>query len=122
MTNATGKVANLDSDKLDGKDSTEFVGAGALLFAAVGADGALTSGRGATTSAKTNQDANTYTVTFDRDVSKCSFTANALGTATTAGGLGVSPAVAPNVNQAVVDQPDGAGAGDGRAFHLQVIC
>ena len=123
MTNATGKVANLDSDKLDGKDSTEFVGAGDLLFAAVerrrhAAPAAAAPRR----RPRPTSDANTYTVTFDKDVSKCSFTANAVGTATTAGGLGVSPAVAPNVNQAVVDEPDGAGAGDGRAFHLQVIC
>ena len=54
-TNATGHVANLDSDKLDGKDSTEFAGAGDLLFAAVAEDGTLAAGRGATASVKTRR-------------------------------------------------------------------
>jgi hypothetical protein len=121
-TNATGKVENLDSDKLDGRDSTDFASAGDLAFASVNADGTLAAGRGATTAAKTGAATNTYTVTFAKDVSKCSFTASAMGGATGTGGLGVAPAAAPNVTQVVVDEPDGAGSGDGRAFHLQVIC
>jgi hypothetical protein len=120
-TNATGQVANLNADKLDGKDSTELVGAGELLFASVQANGILANGRGTTTAAKTNEAENTYTVTFNRDVSKCSFTANAVGAASTAGGFGVQPG--PELNQARVDEPDTAGPGDaGRPFHLQVIC
>jgi hypothetical protein len=120
VTNATGHVANLNADRLDGKDSTELVGAGELLFASVQASGMLASGRGATTAAKTSEPNNTYTVTFNRDVSKCSFTANVVG-ASSGGGLGVQPG--PEANQARVDQPDSAGPGDeGRPFHLQVIC
>jgi hypothetical protein len=76
-TNATGKVTNLDSDKLDGKDSTEFAEASGLLFAAVNADGTLAAGKGATAAAKAA--GNNYTVTFNKDVSKCSFTANVTG-------------------------------------------
>jgi hypothetical protein len=114
-TNATGHVANLDADKLDGKDSTEFAGAGDLAFAAVAEDGALAAGRGATASAKTG--AVSYSVTFNKDVSKCSFTANVVGDAATAGSVGVSPGIAPNVNQVNVSLP-----GNPRAFHLQVIC
>src|SRR3954454_22754237 len=34
-TNATGKVENLNADQLDGKDSTEFAGAGDRLSASV---------------------------------------------------------------------------------------
>src|SRR5918998_182543 len=49
-TNATGKVTNLDSDKLDGKDSAEFAGAADFLFAAVNADGTLGGHRGAVAS------------------------------------------------------------------------
>jgi hypothetical protein len=121
VTNATGHVANLNADKLDGKDSTELVGAGELLFASVQANGILVAGRGATTAAKTSEAANTYTVTFNRDVSKCSFTSNAVGGASSVGGFGVNPG--PEANQARVDQPGDAGADDeGRAFHLQVIC
>jgi hypothetical protein len=119
-TNATGKVENLDSDKLDGKDSTEFANAGDLGFASVKADGTFVAGRGATASAKSNPAANTYTVTFNKDVSKCSFTANALGASSDAGGFGVSAGQQPT--QVVVDEPNGAGSDAGRDFHLQVIC
>ena len=63
-------------------------------------------------------------VTFNKDVSKCSFTANALG-ASSANGFGVEP-VAGAVTQVRVDQQDddaGPPAVDrGRDFHLQVIC
>jgi hypothetical protein len=116
-TNATGRVANLDADKLDGKDSAEFAGAGDLLFAAVAEDGALAGGRGATASARTSIAPPSYTVTFNKDVSKCSYTANVVGDAATAGSAGVAPALAPNVNQVNVNLP-----GNTRAFHLQVIC
>ena len=73
-------------------DSTEFAKAGDLAFAAVAVDGALAGGRGATASSLSNAGNNTYTVTFDKDVSKCSFTANAVGASSNAGGLGVAPA------------------------------
>jgi hypothetical protein len=36
-TNATGKVANLNADKLDDKDTTDFAASADLLFAAVSA-------------------------------------------------------------------------------------
>jgi hypothetical protein len=119
-TNATGKVDNLNADKLDGKDSTEFAGAGDLLFASVNADGTLAGGRGAAASTKAAT-GNVYTVTFNKDVSKCSFTANAIGGATQSGGLGV--AVGQQPTQVVVDEPNVAGPdAAGRDFFLQVIC
>jgi hypothetical protein len=118
-TNATGKVANLDSDKLDGKDSAEFA-QGALLFAAVNANGTLAAGKGATAVTKSAA-GNTYTVTFDRDVSKCSFTANVTG-GSSSFGIGAQ-AVANQPNQVAFDEDDAAGdAGAGRPFHAQVIC
>jgi len=123
-TNATGKVANLDADKVDGKSAEEFAGAGDLGFASVKADGTFVGGRGATASALADAATNTYTVTFNKDVSKCSFTANALG-ASSANGFGVEP-VAGAVTQVRVDQQDDdAGpppVDRGRDFHLQVIC
>jgi hypothetical protein len=119
-TNATGKVDNLNADKLDGKDSTEFAGAGDLAFASVQANGTFVAGRGATASALSSAATNTYTVTFNKDVSKCSFTANAVGNASDTGGFGVN--VGPQPTQVVVDEPNGAGNSDGRPFHLQVIC
>ena len=77
-------------------------------------------GRGATASTKSNVAENTYTVTFNKDVSKCSFTANAVGGSSNVGGFGVSAGQQPT--QVVVDEPDTAAGGDGRDFHLQVIC
>ena len=120
-TNATGKVVNLDSDKLDGKDSTEFASAGDLAFASVKADGTFVAGRGATASTKSNVAQNTYTVTFNKDVSKCSFTANAVGASSDVGGFGATIGQQPT--QVIVDEPNNAGpANAGRDFHLQVIC
>ena len=123
-TNATGKVANLDADEVDGKDSTEFASAGDLGFAFVKADGTFVAGRGATASALTVPAANTYTVTFDKDVSKCSFTANAVGTSS-ANGFGVEPVAGAPTQVRVDQQDDDAGpppVDRGRDFHLQAIC
>jgi hypothetical protein len=119
-TNATGKVTNLDSDKLDGKDSAEFAGAADLLFAAVNVDGTLAGGKGAVAASK-SATGNTYTVTFNRDVSKCSFTANVTG-GSSAFAIGATP-VTGQATQVSFDQDDAAGEnGAGRAFHAQVIC
>ena len=118
-TNATGKVENLDADKVDGKEAADFAEAGSLLFAVVNADGTLAAGKGATAAAKSA--GNTYTVTFSRDVSKCSFTANVVG-GESAFGIGVQPA-AGQPTQVVFNQDDSAGeGGNGRAFHAQAIC
>jgi VCBS repeat-containing protein len=123
-TNATGKVTNLDADKVDGKSSEEFASAGDLGFVSVKADGTFVAGRGATASALTSAEQNTYTITFNKDVSKCSFTANAVGVSS-ANGFGVEP-VAGAVTQVRVDQQDDdAGpppVDRGRDFHLQAIC
>ena len=119
-TNATGKVTNLDADKVDGKSSEEFASAGDLGFASVKADGTFVAGRGATASALTNPAENTYTVTFNKDVSKCSFTAGAVGASSDVGGFGATIGQQPT--QVVVDEPNNAGGGAGRDFHLQVIC
>jgi hypothetical protein len=119
-TNATGKVTNLDADKVDGKEATDFAGAADLLFAAVGADGALGANRGATGAARTTPATNTYTVTFGRDVSRCSYTASLAD-----GSADFSPGVqpGPQPGEVRVDQRDVAdGNATGRGFHLQVIC
>src|SRR3954465_9067870 len=62
-TNATGKVTNLNADKLDGRDSTEFA-TGGLFFADVSAGGTLGNNRGATAASLSNATDNTFTVTF----------------------------------------------------------
>jgi hypothetical protein len=116
-TNATGKVANLNADKLDDKDSADFAATADLLFAAVADGGTLGANRGATGSTRNN--ATTTTVTFNRDVSKCSFTATANGAAPDALAAQVAGATGNAAAQVVVTEADGATA---TAFHLQVIC
>ena len=129
-TNATGTVKNLSADKVDGKDATDLAAAGDLLFAAVNADGSLVAGaRGATASTRSNPANQTYTVTFGRDVSQCSYTANPVG-ASSDFSLGVSSgatsdAATSKPNDVVVDErdaPSPAGDNPGRGFHLQVMC
>jgi hypothetical protein len=126
-TNATGTVKNLSAEKLGGKAASEFAAAGDLLFAAVNADGTLVAGsRGATASAKTTPATQTYTVTFSKDVSKCTYSATAVGGSTDFG-FGVetgatADATTTKPNTVIVDEDDAAGAGAGRGFHLQVIC
>jgi hypothetical protein len=121
-TNATGKVANLNADRLDDRDAADFAASGDLLFAAVGADGRLGAERGATAAAIVNASANTYAITFGRDVSACSYTAAAIGTADAGSAFGVAANPA-NKNQVLVDQvDDGATAPAPTSFNLQVIC
>jgi hypothetical protein len=132
-TNATGKVANLNADRLDDREAADFAAAGDLLFAAVAADSTLHAKRGATAALIAEGDENTYAVTFDRDVSGCSYTATAAGTADAAAGVGAGAdadadaahvfGVAPNPSnksQVLVDQLDDPR--DPAGFHLQVIC
>jgi hypothetical protein len=112
-TNATGKVANLNADRIDDKDSADFAAATDLLFAAVADGGALLAGKGATAS---NRAGNVTTVTFNRDVSKCSLTA--------------SPTVEPQAlavqtggqNTQVVVTEASETPENPVGFHLQVIC
>lgn len=117
VTNATGTVANLSADSLDGRDSGSFANAGDLLFAAVNGGGVLTAGRGATAANRVpNQ--NTYLVAFARDVSACSYGATALG-GDNANKPGASVAGGGQPNVVRVDFAQQAGP---TPFHLQVIC
>jgi hypothetical protein len=120
-TNATGVATGFNADKVDGRDGSDLASPSDSLFAAVNADGTLAAGGPeATASAKSDAPGQTFTVTFSRDVSKCSATANVVGKSADFS-LGVEPG--PAANQVRVDQRDVAdGNTDGRAFHLQVIC
>jgi hypothetical protein len=121
-TNATGVATGLNADRVDGKDAADFAAAadvtalqGSMLFATVASDGALGVSRPATgvTSSKAAAPGNVYTVNFGKDVSKCSFTASPVGTASAeAPGVALS-----GTNAVAVDT--GAAAG---SFHVQVIC
>jgi uncharacterized membrane protein len=118
-TNATGVATGFNADKVDGRDASDLASPGDSLFAAVNADGSLAAGGPeATGSTRSDAAAQTYTVTFSRDVSKCSATANVVGNSADFS-LGVEPG--PAANQVRVDQRDEA-TNPGRAFHLQVIC
>ena len=118
-TNATGVATGFNADKVDGRDGSDLASTGDSLFAAVDANGALTAGGPeATASVRSDPTTQTYTVTFARDVSKCSFTANVTGSSADFS-LGVE--AGPAANQVRVDQRN-ADTNPGRAFHLQVIC
>ncbi|WP_028057609.1 hypothetical protein [Candidatus Solirubrobacter pratensis] len=122
-TNATGVATGLNADKVDGKDATDFAAASdvqalsaGLLFATVNANGSLGDNkRGAISSTK---DATTpvYTVEFNRDVSKCSYTASVVGAA-----AATSPGVQSTQNQPTKVTVNLGGTLD-NSFHLQVIC
>jgi hypothetical protein len=132
-TNATGVATGLNADRVDGKDATDFASAadvtalaGSLLFAAVtdpgnGDSTLVATGRsGATpTSVPTaTESGDTYTVTFAKDVSKCSFTATPVGNTPTAP---QSLAVASGTSATQVTVTSGTPGSD-PSFHLQVIC
>jgi hypothetical protein len=116
VTNATGKVANLNADKLDDKSAEEFADKSEVLFAAVADGGTLGANRGATASTRTGDET---TVTFNRDVSKCSFTASANGATPEALAVRLAGTTGTALNQVIV--ADAAG-GTNPALHLQVIC
>ena len=115
-TNATGKVVNLNADKLDDKEAADFAATSDVLFAAVADGGTLGANRGATAS---NRAGDATTVTFNRDVSKCSYTATANGATPQALSAASAGAAAPAANQVVVTEDPAPPA---VAFHLQVIC
>jgi hypothetical protein len=116
VTNATGKVANLNADKLDDKSAEDFADKSEVLFAAVADGGTLVANRGATAS---NRSGDATTVTFNRDVSKCSYTATVNGTTPEALAVASAGATGTQANQVIVTD---APAGTNVAFHLQVIC
>jgi hypothetical protein len=123
-TNATGVATGLNADRVDGKDATDFAASTDLLFAAVtdtATPAATVTGRGEPKVSKSTVNGDTvFAVTFNKDVSKCSYTASPVGAASTSApgvtSAGATGALA-NVVNVNVGQPAGA-----YSFHLQVIC
>src|SRR3954454_11547896 len=120
-TTATGVATGLNADRVDGKDATDFAAAADLLFAAVtecATAAPAPAGRGAPTVTKATTGTDTvFTVTFNKDVSGCSYTASPLGASS-----GTAPGVSPSStskNAVAVNVGTPAGA---YSFHLQVIC
>lgn len=129
-TNATGVATGFNADKVDGKEAADFAPATALTFAIVSDPGgsATPTATGPTTPAvavATVDNSTVYTVDFKRDVSKCSMTANPVGSASD-----VTPGVTPTagqVNQVTVNFGNDGGTPTPTptprgSFHLQVIC
>jgi hypothetical protein len=123
QTNGTGLVTNLNAGRvggktaadlsnastLGGKQPSDYASAASLLFAIVNAAGTA-SGNGVTAGAAGGGG---YTLTFNRDVSNCSVTAN-----TSAGGpaaLGVSTGSGGTANQVTITPATAS-------FHAQVMC
>lgn len=112
---ATAKA--LDADKLDGRDSTSFASVGDLLFAAVGPTGTLAAKRFAS-AASYDVTGNRFTVTFDRDVSACSYTATENAASASGTSFAVQSAGATAPRAVIVDETGITPV----AFHLQVVC
>jgi hypothetical protein len=110
-TNATGVATGLNADKVDGKEAADFANAADFLSARVAGNGALGGGRGAT-AAGLDPAPDTYRVTFNRDVSQCTFTATPQG-ATSGQTLAVQGGANPNNLRVDADSPT--------AFQLIVV-
>jgi hypothetical protein len=121
-TNAAGKVANLNADRVDDLHADEIIARAKDLWAVVGADGTLTRKNGA--AAVTKLGTGDYEVAFGGDVSACAYNAT-LGSADTAdppaGEVGVSQR-AGNAKAVRVVTRDSAGGVADRPFHLTVNC
>jgi hypothetical protein len=127
-TNGTGLVKNLNADQVDGKSAEDFLPAGSVLFAVVGADGAIGANRGVPANANATVAAaggdQLFTVPMAADVSKCAATASPTAaparaaTATTAPGQLVV-GIAADGKSVTVREPAAASP---VGFHLQVTC
>jgi hypothetical protein len=121
-TNAAGKVANLNADRVDDLHADEIIARAKDQWAVVGWDGALTRKNGAT--AVTKLGTGDYEVVFGASVAACVYNAT-LGNADTAdppaGEVGVAQR-AGNANAVRVVTRDSAGAAADRPFHLTVNC
>jgi hypothetical protein len=123
-TNATGVATGLNADRVDGKEAADFASAtdlkttqdaitGGFLTAQVAANAAVTTAnsRGAVSATVAGA---VYTVKFNKDVSKCTYTASPVGSAAAqTPGVSATPSTPDSVN---VDM------GTAGSFHLQVIC
>ncbi len=123
-TNAAGRVANLNADRVDDLNAQEIVDQARAhtLWAVVDDTGALSRKSGATTSSKLGT--GEYEVVFSRDVTTCAYSAT-IGTPDTtepqAGEIGVSQR-SGKANAISVVTRTSAGARADRAFHLTVNC
>ena len=122
-TNAAGRVANLNADRLDDLHAADIVAQAKDLWAVVAADGGLARKNAAVASAA-KLGTGEYEVVFDRDVTACAYNVT-LGTADTteapAGEAGASQR-AGNAKAVAVVTRDSGGTKADRPFHLTVNC
>jgi hypothetical protein len=118
-TNAHGVATGLNADQVDGQSSTDIV-ASALAenpTAQVKADGTLVSSRGVSGTVAHTAASGKYTLTFTKDISKC--TATATETDLTDPGV---IALAPQSTTTIEVDTHGGGALADRPFNLVVTC
>jgi hypothetical protein len=115
--NSGGRVKNLNADRVDGKDSSAFAPAdSAPLWAVVRGDGISTRFNGLTGNARTGT--GRYTVSFDRDVSRCAYSATIVGQFSGT----VFFEEGPNSDSIQVKTTNENGSSADRGFHLIVYC
>jgi hypothetical protein len=123
-TNAAGRVANLNADRVDNLNAEEIVAQAraSTLWAVVDGAGTLVRKSGATSSG--HLALGEYEVVFGRDVTGCAYSAT-LGSGDTteppAGEIGASQR-AGNANAVSVVTRDSTGGKADRPFHLTVNC
>jgi hypothetical protein len=120
VVNSKTKVANLNADLVDGKDSTAFAAAAAApLWANVIQSGFLSNSKGATSVAKGPP--GFYEVFFNRPVGNCAYVAT-ISRVNTPGEVYVSPGNSPE--SVIVETHNNVqfvGPSD-KAFYLVVTC
>jgi hypothetical protein len=114
-----------NADRLDGLDSTAFVGSDEVLWAVVNANATLARGQGVTSSARGSLPAGQYDVTFDRNVRNCAYVATPgqPGTDVLFDPTVISVSSDPdNVNGVRVETKNLGGGLTDEPFHLGVVC
>jgi hypothetical protein len=124
--NSSAKVANLNSDQLDGKDSDQFA---TRLYALIqGSNGSLVRGNGVTAQFKTaSPSAGGYEVIFDRNVTNCLYVATLASEIAGRGGDGPAGeigvrALSTNANGVAVSTFNSSGTLANSSFSLTVFC
>ena len=121
-TNAAGRVANLNADRVDDLHADEIISRAKDLWAVVNSDGALVRQGGASSAAKIAT--GEYEVVFGGNVTQCAYNATiGTGDATEApaGEIGASQR-AGNANAVAVVTRTSGGAKTDLPFHLTVNC
>jgi hypothetical protein len=118
-TNAHGVATGLNADQVDGESATDITTAAAANnpIGQVSAGGTLSNARGIGTTVDHTTGSGKYTLTFNKDISKCSATANETEL-TDPGVISLAPQSATTIE---VDTRGGAGLAD-RPFDISVVC